>query len=281
MKQEDFDFFKENGYLLLEQFLSDEEVARYVDVFERERRDYGRFWTNNGIWQTQYCQSLLTAPEFDGIIRHPNVMEPLRGLMGGEACFGQICLNNMEPYQGEPVPGMTSWYGPVGRRWHRDGGARLMWREHPLRIGYMRLQVYLTGVDETTHSFAISPESIDQELLSKDDQLARGGVRDLQGRAGAAILFNISCLHTVCIRPTQAERKTVGIYYGHRHREYHSDHTYVPPSLWRDHPDGEVRGFYGVLNGMTRTYLERTAGRGEVAANEALEILEGIPPARP
>ena len=182
--------------------------------------------------------------------------------MGGEPCFGQICLNNMGPYQGEPVPGMTSWYGPVGRRWHRDGGARLMWREHPLRIGYMRLQVYLTDVDETTHSFAISPEAIDQELLSKEDQLARGGIRDLQGRAGAAILFNISSLHTVCIRPTQAERKTVGIYYGHRHREYHSDHTYIPPSLWRDHPDGEVRGFYGVLNGMTRTYLERTAGRG-------------------
>ena len=41
MKQEDFDFFKENGYLLLEQFLSDEEVARFVDVFERERRDFG------------------------------------------------------------------------------------------------------------------------------------------------------------------------------------------------------------------------------------------------
>ena len=32
---------------------------------------------------------------------------------------------------------------------------------------------------------------------------------------------------------------------------------------------------------MTRTYLERTAGRGEVPANEALEILDGIPPARP
>ena len=273
MKQEDYDFFKENGYLVLEKILSDDDVARFLDIFERERRAFGRFWTQTGIWQTMYCQPLLTAPEFDEIIRHPKVMEPVRALMGGEACFGQICLNHMGPYEGEPVPAMTTWDGPVGRRWHRDGGLGMMWPEHPLRIGYMRLQLYLTDVSDTTHSFAISPESIDQEILNKEAQVERGGIHDLHGRAGTAILFNISCLHTVCIRPTQAERKTVGIYYGHRQREFHSNTTYIPTSLWRDHPDEEVRGFYGVLNDKTREYLERTAGRDEIPVNEALEIL--------
>ena len=281
MKQEDYDFFKEHGYLVLGKILSDDEVTRFLEIYERQRRDFGRFWKETGIWQSNYCQPLLTAPEFDEIIRHPKVMEPMRALMGGEACFGQICLDHMGPYEGEPVPGMTTWDGPVGRRWHRDGGHGLMWPEHPMRIGYMRQHLYLTDVSDTTHSFAISPESIDQEILNKEAQVERGGIHDLFAPAGTAILFNISCLHTVCIRPTQAERKCVGIYYGHRHREYHSDHTLIPTSLWRDHPDEEVRGFYGVLNGITREYLERTAGREEVPVNEALEILKDIPPSRP
>ena len=87
MKQKDYEFFKENGYLSLGKILNDEEVARFADVFERERRDFSRFWTDNGIWQIQYCHSLLTAPELDEIIRHPKVMEPLKALMGDEVCF--------------------------------------------------------------------------------------------------------------------------------------------------------------------------------------------------
>ena len=95
MKQNDYEFFKENGYLSLGKILNDEEVARFADVFERERRDFSRFWTDNGIWQIQYCHSLLTAPELDEIIRHPKVMEPLKVLMGDEVCFAQIHLNHI------------------------------------------------------------------------------------------------------------------------------------------------------------------------------------------
>ncbi len=276
MKQEDYDFFKHNGYLSLGKILNDDEVGRFSDVFERERRDFSRFWNDNGIWQTQYCQSLLTAPEFDEIIRHPTVMEPVKVLMGDEVCFAQTHLNHMGPYEGEAIPGMTSWEGPIGRRWHRDGGERLMWPEHPLRIGYLRLMLYLSDVSATSHCLSISPESIDEEILDKEAQLARGGVSDLHGDAGTAILFNVSCLHTATVRPTKTARKTVGILYGHRHRAYLADHTYMPPSLWRDHPDEEVRGFYGVLNNKTREYLERTAGREEIPVNETLEILTDI-----
>ncbi len=278
MTPEDLEFFKVNGYLVLDQFLSDDETARFLDVFERQQRDYGRFWTNNGIWQTQYCQSLLTAPEFDDIIRHKNVMEPLQALMGGEVSFGQMCLNNMAPYKDEPVAGMRTWDGAVGRRWHRDGGSQhpYMFREHPLRIGFMRLQLFLTDVDDTTHGFSISPQSIDQEIMSIDDHLAANGFHDIHGRAGAAVLFNISSIHTVLVQPTQAERKTVGIYYGHRNRRYHSDASYFPPAFWRDHPDEETRGFYGVVNDMSRRFQEHTAGRDDIPVNETLEILQDL-----
>ena len=148
MKQEDYDFFKANGYLSLGKILSDDEVARFVDAFDRDRRDFGRFWKENDIWQTRNGHALLTAPEFDEIIRHPEATEPLQVLMGGEVCFSEISLRHMGPYEGEPIPGLTSWEGPIGRRWHRDGGDRLMWPEHPLRIGYLQLMVYLSDVSD-------------------------------------------------------------------------------------------------------------------------------------
>ena len=276
MNKEQYNFFKNHGYLVLGKILADDEVSRFVDLFDRDRRDFGRFWNDNGIWQTKNCQSLLSAPAFDEVIRHPKVIQILQILLGGEVCFSEICLRHMGPYQGEPIPGMTSWQGPVGRRWHRDGGQRFIWPEHPLQIGYVQLMVYLSDVNDQTHSFAISPEAADQELLAKEAQLARGGFRDLYGRAGTAIVFNVSNLHTVTVRPTQFERKSVQIYYGHRHREYLSEQSYIPASLWRDHPDEEVRGFYGVLNDKTQTYLERTATRDEIPVHEALEILSNI-----
>ena len=276
MKQADYDFFKENGYVSLGKILSDEELARFVDLFDRNRREFSRFWNDNGIWQTQHCDALLTAPEFDEIIRHPKAMGPLSALMGGDVCFAEICLRRMGPYAGEPIPGMRTWEGSVGRRWHRDGGEDTTWPEHPLRIGYVQMMVYLADVDDTTHSFSVSPQAFDEEIVNTEAQLERGGIHELHGSAGTAILFNITRLHTVTVRPTQSERKSVQIYYGHRHRDFLGHDSLVPAQLWRDHPDAEVRGFYGVLNGKTREYLERTAGRDEVPVIEALEILENI-----
>ena len=276
MKQEDYDFFKENGYLSLGKILSDDEATRFAGLFDRNRRDYSPFWKDNGIWQTQHCDSLLTAPEFDELIRHPRAIEALGALMEGPVCFSEICLRHMGPYAGEPLDSMRTWDGQVGRRWHRDGGQDLMWPEHPLRLGYVQLMVYLADVDETTHSFAISPQAFDEEFLDAEAQLERGGVHELHGCAGTAILFNVSRLHTVTVRPTRAQRKSVQVYYGHRRREFLSHQSFVPASLWRDHSDPEVRGFYGVLNGLTREYFERTSGRGEVPVHETLEILNDI-----
>ncbi len=140
------------------------------------------------------------------------------------------------------------------------------------------LMVYLTDVSAPTHCFSISPESVDQEILDKEAQLERGGIRDLHGRSGSAILFNVSVLHTVTVRPTDSERKSVQVCYGHHHRGdlEGASASMVPASLWREHPDEKVRRLYGVLTGRTREYLQCTAGRGEIALNEALEILADI-----
>ena len=255
---QEISFFKSNGYLVLGKILDDEELRRYQEIYDRDREEMSGHWYGGGD-QTMNCDALVTSPEFDGIIRHPRVLPPLRELMGGEVCFSELCIRHMAPYEGE-----------LSRAWHRD---RPHWPDHPHRMDYAQLMVYLTDVDETTHCFSISPEAVDEEILGTQDHLARGGVHDLHGPAGTGILFNVSVIHTATVRSTERVRKSVQIYYGHRDRPHLSEDSLMPTELWRDHENPEVRGFYGVLNGKTRKYIERAAHRDEISPEEMRVIL--------
>ena len=244
MQQEDYKFFQEHGYLPLGKILTTEEIAHYTAIFDRDWAEERDRWYPAGNHQMINCDALVSSPELDGIIRHPKIIKPLHTLMGEEICFSEICIRHMAAYESPELQ----------RSWHRD---RPHWGEHRLRIAYVQAVVYLTDVDETTHCFSISPESVNQEILETAVQLERGGIHDLYGEAGTAILFNISVLHTATVRKTQAERKSVQTYYGHPHREFLSNDSLIPASFWRDHSDAPVRTFYGVLNDKTREYYEQ------------------------
>ena len=88
----------------------------------------------------------------------------------------------MSPYDGEPRQGF-----------HRD---RPHWEDHPLRMDYLQLMVYLTDVDEGTHCFSISPESVDEPILEAAANVERNGSVDIHGPAGTVVLFNIAVPHT-------------------------------------------------------------------------------------
>jgi hypothetical protein len=239
--------FAATGFLNLGRFLDDAEVARYLELFEDDRMAYPYFWRPFGHHQVANYDALITSPQVDDVIRHPRILPVVEDLMGGPLCFGEIGLRQMGPYDGELHQG-----------WHRD---RPHWHEHPLRMDYIQLMIYLTDVDETTHCFSLSPESAAAPFVANtQDQLANGGIEHLHGLAGTCVLFNVSVLHTATTRPTPHERKTIQIYYGHRHRPYLANDSGIPVALWRDHDDPEVRAFYGVLNERTRLYMAAFGG---------------------
>ena len=242
MNQQQRDFFVQNGFVNLGQLLEPTELGYFQAMFDQDRKSYPYFWRAYGHHQQANYDALITTPQFDELIRHPKLMPTIEELMGGPTCFGEIGLRWMGPYDGQFHQG-----------WHRD---KPHWLAHGLRMDYIQLMVYLSDVDETTHCFSISPEALDQPILKeKEAQLARGGVYDLHGPAGTCALFNVSVLHTATTRPTQAIRKTVQIYYGHRQRPYLANDSGIPTTFWRDHPDAETRAFYGVLNERTRLYM--------------------------
>lgn len=240
MDQTDYTYFQDHGYLVLGRVLSDDEVARFVEMYDRDRREYGSLWHPFGTHQTINCDALVSWPEVDEIIRHPRILPTIEGLMGGPVCFSEVCIRHMAAYTGEQK-----------QRWHRD---RPHLNGHPLRMDYIQLMLYLTDVHEHTHCFSISPESIHDPIVEPEAQVARAGGVDLHGPAGTAILFNVSVLHTATTRPTSQERKTVQIYYGHQAGRFLSNDSVIPTRLWRDHPETEVRAFYGNLNPKSRVY---------------------------
>lgn len=229
--------FARTGYLNLGCALTTDEVSHYLAMFDADRQRYPYFWHPYGYHQQANYDALVTTPAFDGLVRHPAIMHVVDVLMGGPACFGEIGLRRMPAYDGQ-----------VHQQWHRD---RRHLPAHGLRIDYLKLMIYLTDVDASTHCFSLSPEPVDQPVIGDNAQQLRRGVFDLHGPAGTCLLCNAAVLHTATTRPTKRERKTVQIYYGHRDRPPLANDSAVPASLWRDHADAEVRGFYGVLNSRT------------------------------
>ena len=241
MKQEDLEFFRQNGFINLGRIFTDDEVDHFHHLFDEDRRQYPYFWHPYGHHQAANYDGLITTPAFDGLIRHPRVYGTILELMGGPVCFGEIGLRFMGPYKGEFHQG-----------WHRD---KVHWFDHPLRMDYIQLMVYFTDVDESTHCFSISPEAIDQPVLKENGAQLERGVYDLHGPSGTCALFNVSVLHTATTRPTRAVRKTAQIYYGHRDRDPLANDSGIPATFWRDSEDPETRAFYGVLNERTRIYM--------------------------
>jgi ectoine hydroxylase-related dioxygenase (phytanoyl-CoA dioxygenase family) len=243
LTEQDLQHFKQNGYIVRTDLVDKSDLARFTEWFDTDRSDHHYRWHPYGYHQSANYDALVTTPAFDDVVRYPPVFEAIQTLMGGSTCFGEIGARHMRPYEGE-----------CHRGWHRD---RPHWAEHPYRMDYIQLMLYLTDVGPHTHCFSLSPESIDDEILEdKDAQISRGGVVDIHGPAGTVCLFNVAALHTATTRPTSEERKTLQIYYGHRDRAPLANDSVIPPYFWKHHTDPETRAFYGNLNEVTRTYAQ-------------------------
>ena len=241
LTESDREYFRRNGFVLLHDLVSAAEIQRFLDLFHEDRKRAPLRWARRGS-QTMNCDALCTTPEFDEVVRHPLILQAVGELMGGPVCFGELCIRHMEPAD-----------SPGSKGWHRDRGH---YPEHPLRMDYIQLMLYLTDVDETTHCFSLSPESVDEPIFEEaGKQLERGGCFDVHGPAGTVCLFNVAVLHRATVRKTDKERKSIQVYYGHRDRPYLADDSLIPPMFFINHPDPEVRAFYGNLNAITRMYM--------------------------
>ena len=234
MDQADYDFFRANGYLVLGKVLSDGEVTRFVRDFDRNHGECAYLWRYLGTdtHQTGNCDALPSWVELDDIVRHRLILPVVHELMDDTLSILEVSARHMDIHPG-PVK--------VAQQWHRDTPHL---ESHPLRMDYIQAMVYLTDVSEGSHCFTISPESVDDPVLDRDEQLSYRGMKYLHGPAGTVILFNASVMHTATVRATPFERKTIQIYYCHRDAKLGKLDMIIPAKLWRDHSDPAAGELY-------------------------------------
>lgn len=97
-----------------------------------------------------------------------------------------------------------------------------------MRLDYLQLMVYLTDVDQGTHCFSLSPESIDEPIRTDKDAQLRRGIYDLHGPADTCALCNAAVLRAAATRPTETERKTVQNCYDPRQRVPLANDSAIP-----------------------------------------------------
>ena len=245
--QERLEFFRDNSYVILPDLLPPALVAELNAAIDRDHAERAYFWDSE-VSRNGTSNLLLTEPIFERTVRHPDVLPLVEALMGGPVCFEELSVQITRP---------STEAKPTG--WHRDCGHCM---EHPLHLDYPQIIYYLTDVGEGDHHFTISPEPAGGDVLDTPAQLAQGGSLPFRGRAGSGILFNAATLHGATLAQTTRERRILQVYYGHPNRSSLSQVTLMPPRLWRDDPDPEVRRFYGKLNRYTQD-MRRWLGAAE------------------
>jgi hypothetical protein len=246
VNREQFEFFRKNAFVNLGRIINDAELTTLQKAYDEDQKEYAHNWRLLGNFEARCsCDILISHPSFDEVVRHPRIMPLLQQLVGDDVCFEEISLREIGAFNGTPY-----------QSFHRDNKH---WDEHPLRIEYLQLLIYLTDVAPQTHCFSISPESASEPVLDNDSQLKDRGVVDLHGPAGTCVLFNTAALHSATIRKSKEARKSIQIYYGHSQRKSLSDYSSVPAAFWRDHAEPEVRRFYGKLNKRTRMFADAYA----------------------
>ena len=236
------DFFRDNGYLVVADVLSPQELAGLNEAIDCDRQLYPPLWRGRkegGRFQT--VSSLLSSRAFDGTIRHAKILPLVEALMGPKLCFDEFSVMVRESLAGEPPEA----------GWHRDAAH---WPEHPLALKNLSLIYYLTDVDAKNHCFAIMPEGVEAKRTEQPESIDPGRCVELYGRAGTAILFNAGSGHAGIVKTTEQERRTIHIYYGHSSQAALSNHTIVPRRLAQG-GDESSRAFYGRPNLVTQLVL--------------------------
>jgi ectoine hydroxylase-related dioxygenase (phytanoyl-CoA dioxygenase family) len=223
------DTYREDGFLVLQGVLTDEEVAAYgraVDVTIDEHRDEARDDTNEakGERQTLRLKQLFERTDaFDRLIDAPKLLAPLISLMGP-----WIQVLGMELFVRFPSEGGQRDSKPLVE-FHTDGGPALqqVLLDPRSRAIQLKAQVFLTDVSAPDSgnfmcvrgSHRLLPEPRVPCFVEEANRYVRRGTRppetvEICARPGDALVFPPGLWHAVGPNNAGRSRKSVIIRYG-------------------------------------------------------------------
>ena len=246
--KEQLDFFQENGYVVVPEALSAEEVRFINEAIDRDLAENPVMWIDRG--QSGRCQNvhaLLACPEMDVTMRPPTLLPLMTAIMGKDLCAEEHSVMLRAPNPD----------GDTECHWHRDAsgeGSNVAGPPHYTR--YLSVVFYLTDVDDTTHTFSVLPGTAQSTELLPLEAYDLNTAQHLIGPAGTAVLFNASTFHAGNVRRTTSERRTIHIYCGRTTDRYLSNHTIFPRRLWEG-KDEATQHYYSRPNPITQLLIEQ------------------------
>ena len=246
--KEQLDFFKENGYLVVPDALSVEEVRSINEAIDRDLVENPVMWIDRGqTGRTQNAHALLACPEMDVTMRPPTLLPLMSAIMGKDLCAEEHSVMLRAPNPD----------GDTECRWHRDASGENSGEDNPpYYTRYLSVVYYLTDVDDTTHTFSVIPGTAQSTERLPLEAYDLSTAQHLVGSAGTAILFNASTFHAGNVRRTTSERRTIHIYCGRTTDRYLSNHTIFPRRLWEG-KDEATQCYYSRPNPITQLLIDR------------------------
>src|SRR3954470_2827863 len=99
-------FFKTNGYVVIPDALTPDEVAFLNKFMDRDLAAHPEDWHVGTTQVRGHAHPLMENPRLDPFVQHPNTFPLMREILGDEIRFGQFDFRDVEP--GVPdVPGQT------------------------------------------------------------------------------------------------------------------------------------------------------------------------------
>ncbi len=258
------DHFKENGYVVLHEALSPEEIARVNDGIDSDRATHPEEWvmrprpgfdavSNDAPGLMHRTQAL------DGVIHHPSAIPLVKAILGEGCLCSGLTFMRREPCLADP-PEDIDGGDPLAlsRQWHREDSGTVEGADRNLYFApSIQIIYYLDDVDETTHCTSVIPESAETKrtlpkttegVLRIDDARTsyvdpdkplwpdafgrefprRIGRVDVHAKAGSGLLFNNASWHCATIRKTERIRRAVHVRY-RQAEPVHSTHALKDP----------------------------------------------------
>lgn len=209
-----YQFFAEQGFVVLRQCLNKDELAQLHHFFDRSQQERPAAWglaekrkphhRNQGLI---FSQPLLDYPELDPFTQHPGSFPLVAKILGGAEHARYSEFNFRET----PI---NAGFGTMN--FHHDAVAedRLI-RSPYLPCDWLCAIHYLTDVTKSTPSFCVVPGSNRFETLREvfADQGNEYVEMPLYGPAGTCVLYDTATFHTRLDGDGRQSRRTWHQYY--------------------------------------------------------------------
>ncbi|WP_274363203.1 phytanoyl-CoA dioxygenase family protein [Paenibacillus thermotolerans] len=242
-REEILEHYRKFGFAVIPDALSKDELDYLNQLVDRDIEINPDDWHAHRQGAAGNGQVIMKYPELDRFVRHHRTFPIIQEVLKQEARFAQLDFRDVPVHLADNS----------GMNWHRDisyygtVGGKVWDPDNPYNSTYACAIYYLKDVHECCPCFSLIPSSHEYESLDEAKQALGEDYCevDIRGKAGTAVLYNITTYHT---------RKTGKSECNHGRRTMHNYHSRgsVPPLTdWATVPeqlalssDAETRKFY-------------------------------------